>query len=295
VPDLRSSAANRALATELRRLRELAGMSGDEVASTLRWSASKVSRIETNRIGIKPADLNRLLDLYVVDDTRRAQLVALAAEPEPRGWWSGYGDSITTEYATYISLEASATALRCWSPELIHGLLQTEDYATAIMEIDSPAVAHAPPSTIRRRVEVRMRRQALLKGPEPKHFSFMLDEAALMHRYGERELMRRQLLHINEISQLPNVSIRILAFTGLHPVVSPGAFALLEFAPMHGIAIGDVVYTEQLTRNDFIEDEDAAFEYRLAFDRIGREALDEEASRQLIATIAAERWGSAPA
>jgi Domain of unknown function (DUF5753)/Helix-turn-helix domain len=266
-------------------------MSGDEVASTLRWSASKVSRIETNRIGIKPADLGRLLDLYVVDDARRAQLAALAGEPEPRGWWSGYGDSITTEYATYISLEASATALRCWSPELIHGLLQTEDYAYAIMGSDAPGVSRPPPSLIRRRVEVRMRRQALLRSPEAGQLSFVLDEAALMHRYVDREQMRSQLLRINEVSRLPNVSIRVLAFAGLHPVVSLGPFALLEFAPMHGVAIGDVVYTEQLTRNDFIDDEEAAYEYRLAFDRIGHEALDEEASRELIARIATERWG----
>jgi transcriptional regulator with XRE-family HTH domain len=293
VPDLRSSAANRAVAAELRRLRELARVSGDEVASALHWSASKVSRIETNRIGIKPADLNRLLDLYVVDDAQRAQLVALASEPEPSGWWNGYADSIPTEYVTYISLEASATALSCWSPELIHGLLQTEYYADAIMAVYAPAVADVPPSTIRRRVEVRMRRQELLRNTA-KHFSFILDEAALMHRYGERELMQRQLLHINKVSELSNVSVRVLAFAGLHPVVSPGAFALLQFAPMHGVAIGDVVYTEQLTRNDFIEDADAAFQYRLAFDRIEQEALDEEASRQLINTIA-ERWGSGPA
>lgn len=266
-------------------------MSGDEVATELDWSASKVSRIETNRIGIKPTDLTRLLDLYGVDDRRRSQLIALSAEPEPPGWWNAYADSIASEYAAYISLEASATELRCWSPELIQGLLQTEDYANAIMEIHAPAVSHPIPSTIRRRVEVRMRRQDLLRS-DRKQFSFILDEATLLRRYGDRELMRRQLLHIIELSRLPNVTIRVLAFAGLHPVLSLGPFTLLQFAPLHGIAITDVVYIEQLTRNDIIDDEEAAYEYRLAFDRISHEALDEEASRQLIAQIAQERWGA---
>jgi transcriptional regulator with XRE-family HTH domain len=290
MPDLRSSAANRALATELRRLRELERMSGDEVASRLHWSASKISRIETNRIGIKPADLDRLLDLYHVGDAQRTQLLALLAEPEPSGWWNGYADSIATEYAAYISQEEGATELRCWSPELIHGLLQTEDYANAIMEIHAPAVSHPAPLTIRRRVQVRMRRQELLTSPD-RQFTFILDEATLLRRYGDREVMRRQLLHINEISRLPNVTIRVLAFSGRHPVVFLGPFTLLQFAPLHGLMITDVVYIEQLTRNDFIEDVEVAHEYQLAFDRLTDEALGEEASRQLIAQISQERWG----
>jgi Domain of unknown function (DUF5753) len=107
--------------------------------------------------------------------------------------------------------------------------------------------------------------------------------------------MRRQLLHINELSRLSNVTIRVLAFSGRHPVLSLGPFVLLQFAPLHGVVITDVVYIEQLTRNDIIDDEEAAYEYRLAFDRISHEALDEEASRQLISQIAEERWGDSTA
>lgn len=212
MPDLRSSAANRALATELRRLRELAGMSGDEVAGALKWSASKISRIETNRIGVKPGDLARLLDLYAVEDERRGQLTALAEERDPRGWWNAYAADIPSDYGTYISLETSAAQLRCWSPEVIHGLLQTEEYADTIMAILSPFEPPLPPGAIRRRTEVRMRRQELLTGPEQKQFTFLLDEAALVHRYGETDVMRRQLSRLAEASRLPNVTIRVLAF-----------------------------------------------------------------------------------
>lgn len=296
MPDLRSSAANRALATELRRLRELAIMSGDEVASELHWSASKVSRIETNHIGVKTADLNKLLDLYnrrsgrpLVDKTRRGQLIALASEPEPRGWWNAYADSILPDYASFISLEATAAEVSCWCPEMIHGLLQTDQYANAIMEI--PALAGSiVPRTKQRRIEVRMRRQELLTSAEQKQFVFILDEAALLHRYGDAEVMRQQLVKLDEVSRLPNVTIRVLALSGPHPVFGPGSFTLLHFAAVHGIDISDVVYIEQLTRNDFIEDEEATHEYALLLDHITREALDAEASRQLIASIRQERW-----
>jgi hypothetical protein len=271
-------------------------MSGDEVASALHWSASKISRIETNRIGIKRADLTQLLDLYnrkaervIVDDRRRSQLMALSGEPELRGWWNGYADSIPADYAVFISLEASAVDIRCWSPELIHGLLQTENYANAIMSHTPPSSPLAP-GIKQRRVEVRMRRQEILTSADQKQFTFILDEAALLHRYGDGEVMRRQLLHINEVSELPNVTIRVLAFGGPHPVVSPGPFALLKFGQVHGISISDIAYIEQLTRNDFIEDEEAAHEYLLAFDQIAAAALDEESSRQLIVQTAAERW-----
>jgi transcriptional regulator with XRE-family HTH domain len=298
MPDLRTSPSHRALAAELRRLRDRAVLSGDEVASELHWSASKVSRIETNRIGIKIADLNKLLDLYnersdlpLVDDNRRGQLIALASEPEPRGWWNGYADSIAPEYAAYISLEASASEIRCWCPEMIQGLLQTEEYANAIMEI--PALAGSlTPGTKQRRIEVRMRRQDMIRTAEERQFIFILDEAALLHRYGDAEAMRRQLVTLNEVSQLPNVSIRVLALAGPHPVFGPGSFTLLQFAAVHGTQISDVVYIEQLTRNDFIEDEEATHEYRLLFEHITREALDEDASRELIARTAQERWGA---
>lgn len=296
MPDLRISAAKRALAGELRRLRELANMSGDEVATELHWSASKISRIETNRIGIKPADLTRLLDLYGVDKGRRSQLAALSAEPEPRGWWNAYADSIDDiEYGAYIPLEDDAVGLRCWSPELIQGLLQTDDYASAIMRIFDPGGQSDYPRRIRRRIEVRMRRQEQLSKPEQKQFTFLLDEATLLHRYGDAEVMRRQLLKVNEISRLPNVTVRVLALEGPHPVVSQGPFTLLEFAPVHNTHIADVVYVEQLISSLLIFDEEAVHQYRRAFDEILREALDEDASRQLIAQIAQERWGDSTA
>jgi transcriptional regulator with XRE-family HTH domain len=295
VPDLRTSAANRALAGELRRLRDLAVMSGDEVASELHWSASKISRIETNRIGIKPADLSRLIDLYnrrsdrlLVDETRRSQLMALSAEPEPRGWWNAYTDSIRPDYLNFISLEDSARELRCWSPEIVHGLLQTPAYALAVIETQAKPGTD-PPGQIQRRIDVRRRRQALLAPPASKPVTFILDESVLVHRYGTAEVMHQQLSTLVEVSRYPNVSLRVLPFGGAHPI-QPGGFIMLAFASIHGTALSDLVYLEHLTGSSLIEDEDDVHEYQQAFGRLSEAALDEDESREFISDVAAERW-----
>jgi transcriptional regulator with XRE-family HTH domain len=291
MPELPSSAVRRALASALRRLREHAGMSGDDVADRLGWSASKVSRIETHRTGIKPRDLESLLSLYGVDDAQRSQLRALADEQTARGWWAAYSNTFDGDYISYISLEDSATSFRAWSPELIHGLLQTEDYARATMRSVFGWPPRLPPGEIQRRIDARMRRQALLTRPElkPKEFTFIQDEAALRHRFGTAEVMRAQLALLEQVSQLPNVTIRVLAFAGQHPI-GPGGFAILHFAPVHGTTLDDIVYMEQLTRNIFVEEEAETYEYRLAFQQLTDEALDEDSSRALIASVAAEMW-----
>jgi transcriptional regulator with XRE-family HTH domain len=291
MPDLRSSSpAKRALAAELRRVREISGMSADEVAGRLRWSPSKISRIETNRTGVKTPDLNRLLDLYGVDEGQRTQLTALSREPEPRGWWNAYAESIPPEYAAYISLEEHAARVLCWSPELIHGLLQTEDYANAIMEIAFGSPPSISPRVIQDRIQVRLRRQGLLTSTESRHLTFILDEGTLLRRHGSAQVMRAQLARLVEVSRLPNVTVRVLAFAGAHPLILQGSFAVLQFEPIRGTAISDVVYVEELTRSDFVDEEAGPHEYRLAFERLADVALDPDESRKLIARTAAERW-----
>lgn len=289
MPDLPSSAVRRALAAELRRLREHAGVSGDEVAASLGWSGSKVSRIETHRTGIKPADLELLLDFYDVDDEQRAQLLALADEQNARGWWTTYASTFPATYIAYIELEAAASEIRSWSPELIHGLLQTVDYAAAATGTvfgDPPPV---PPAEIQRRVDGRLRRQEMLTQRGSKQFRFVLDEAALWHRFGTSAIMRAQMLHLEHLSRLPNVSIQVLQFGGLYPI-GPGGFALLEFAPVYGVTPTDVVYMEHLTVNTFVEDETDVYEYVKAFQRLTDAALSEDATRKLIRRVARDVW-----
>jgi len=262
-------------------------MSGDDVAARLSWSASKVSRIETNRIGIKPSDLTQLLDLYLVDGDQRKQLEALAAVKETRGWWSAYADTVPAEYLAYIGLENSATTLRAWSPEIVHGLLQTEDYATAML--DAVFGTRIRPGEIRRRIEARLKRQALLTRADAADFTFILDEAALRHRFGTSATMRAQLGQLERLSRLPTTTIRVLPFAGPHPA-GPGGFAILSFAPVRGTRLNDVVYVEHLAGANLLDDETETDEHELAFRRLSGAALDADASRALIVSIARDQW-----
>jgi hypothetical protein len=125
--------------------------------------------------------------------------------------------------------------------------------------------------------------------PGPRQFVFILDEATLRHRFGTAGIMRAQLVQLEQLSHLPYVTIRVLAFAGSHPI-GPGGFALLQFAPVHGMRLSDVVYMEHLTGNSFVEEEVETYEYRLAFERLTTEALDEDASRKLIMRIAVDMW-----
>ena len=290
MPELPSSPVRRALASALRRRREHAGMSGDEVAAELGWSASKVSRIETHRTGIKPRDLEAHLNLYGVDDAQRHQLRALADEQNARGWWAAYAGTLDADYVSYMSLEDSAESFCTWSPEIIHGLLQTEDYARAATTIAFGSPAAVPPGQIQRLIDSRLRRQQMLSAPGSRHFTFILDEATLRHRFGEAKVMRDQLLRVEELSHLPQVSVRVLAFAGRYPI-SPGGFTLLEFSSVHGTSIGDIVYMEHLNGNFFVmEEENDTYRYRLAFDRLMDEALDDDASRELIMQVGRDVW-----
>jgi len=288
VPELRSSAAKRALAGELRRLREHADISGDEAAGRLGWSPSKISRIETNRSGVKIPDLRKLLDLYRVSDERRLQLEALATEPEPRGWWNGYASYISPDYAAYISMEAHASQILCWSPSLIHGLLQTQEYARALMDVSSGADPSIPPVTLQQRIEVRLHRQKILTESPATRLAFVLDEATLLHRFGDSEVMRRQLLHLIDVAPLAGIDIRVLPFAGAHPVVLQGSFTLLRFPAVHGTEIDDVVYLETLTGSVLIEDPEETHQYSRAFEELREEALNEHATVDLIARTASE-------
>lgn len=291
MPEVPSSAVRRALASALRRLREHAGMSGDEVAEQLGWSASKVSRIETHRTAIKPRDLALLLDLYGIEGDQRDQLNALADEQDARGWWATYASSLAAEYVSYISLEDSAARVRAWSPELIHGLLQTEEYANGTMATVYGEPPRMTPGDIQRRVEARLRRQRLLSKPSPKEFFFVLDEAALRHRLGTAETMRAQLAQLERLSRLPRVTIQVLPFASTYPI-GPGGFAILSFAEIHSTRLADVVYTEHLTHSSFVETEGEIYEYQLAFGQLTERALTVSASRELIARVAHEAWSS---
>ena len=278
----------RRLAAEVRRLRERTGLTEEEVAERLEWSSSKLSRIELHRTGLKPHDLARLLELYQVSEAHREELLALARERRRRGWWEAYSDALPEEYAAFIGLEAEAESESGWSPDIVYGLLQTEDYARAL--IRAHMGSSISPGDIERRVETRMMRQRLVTRNEAITLSVVLDESALLRLFGSESVMRQQMERLVEVSQLPNVNLHVLPLIGLHPV-GTGEFVILKFAPAHGTRLHDVVYIEQLTRSAiYVEEEADTREYSLAFDRLIAEALDPAKSRKLITKTMRERW-----
>ncbi|MFD0685583.1 helix-turn-helix domain-containing protein [Actinomadura fibrosa] len=272
------SVRQRRLAAELRRLRERKGLTGDEVAERLAWSTAKVSRIENARTGAKISDVRRLLDLYEIDGARHGDLIALAHDAAERGWWEDYRD-LPSPLADFIALESEATAVREWGSTVFPGLLQTESYARHVIGGWS-ALATLPPQELERRVEVRLRRQELLRRPKPLELSVVLDEAVLQRRIGDRKVMREQLEHLCRMTEHPGVSVQILPLDATHSVLAE-TFILLEFSPVHDIIFPDIVHTESLTISHFA-DETVTYMYRLAYKNLAGQALTAAESRRRI-------------
>lgn len=275
----------RRLAAELRRLRERAELTLEEARGRLGWSIAKLSRIETARQGITVKDLDKVLDLYGLEDTdRRATLKALARNARTRGWWDAYADSLPTDYANYIALEAEAAAMRSFSVHMFHGLLQTPEYAREI--ITSALMALVPPAEVERRVEVRTTRQRILtRNDTPLRFWGVIDEAVLHHMVGSTEVMRGQFEYLIQMAERPNVQLQVLPYgKAAHPATA-GAFDILEFPEQHD---PDVVYVEMMTSSLYIEGDNDVYMHALAFDHLLAMALDPDESRDLIAAVAAK-------
>ncbi len=279
----------RRLAAELRRLRERAGFIGEEVARRLEWSTSKVSRLERAQTAIKRADLRRLLDLYRVDQPRRDELLALAEESERvASVDEAVIASFPAGYAELLSMEAEAIRLWDWEPQVIPGLIQTEDYAREVMR-GWYTMFNLPPTDLESRVEARVMRQHVLRRERAPDFSVVVDESVLRRKFGSDSIMRQQLEQLIESSDLPNVEIRVLSLVGDHSIAT-GSFTYMQFAKEHNVAQPDIVAVEHIASTYFIDDIAETNQYRVAFEWLRANALSAEQSRELIASIGLEIW-----
>jgi transcriptional regulator with XRE-family HTH domain len=284
------SARERRLARELRLLRAAVPLQGKEVAAHLGWSASKVSRIETGRIGISPEDLELLLALYVVPDDQATFLRRLAPSARPRGWWDAYADTLSSGYANLIRLEAGSRALRCYGALVPHALLQTPEYLRQVIL----STWERPSQTeIDRRMQVCRRRQDVLDAPTedgPMQFQAVLDESVLRRpaaapgQDSGTTVLRGQLEWLATVAVRPNVTIQVLPFDAGLPPVTAGSFSVLE---SRATRTPDVVYLENKTRVFFIDAEAEVHRYTQAFDLLSGMALDPASSLELIGSIAA--------
>jgi transcriptional regulator with XRE-family HTH domain len=283
------SVRRRRLAAELRRLRERAGLLGEEVAKRLGWSGAKLSRIETSKVGVKEDDLRLLLDLYGVGEGRRADVLALARESTRAGLAEEAAiASFPAGYAAFVNAEAEAIRRWDWEPQVVPGLLQTEGYARETMR-GWYEMFNLPPTELELRVEARTARQYILSRDEPLELSVVIDESVIRRRFGRSSIMIQQLERLVELSDLPNVGIQVLPLDGDHPI-GTGAFSYMQFAQVHDVNFPDIVYVERLNGDYSIEDIRETNRYRVAFERLKEMALDHVQSHDLIVRIAREIW-----
>ncbi|GDY31969.1 transcriptional regulator [Gandjariella thermophila] len=262
---------------ELRRLRESAGLTIEEVAEKLECSASKISRIETGRVGVGPRDVRDMLALYGVDSAQVDELVQLAREARRKAWWTAYGDVVP---GPYVGLEAEAESVRTYQGLLIPGLLQSEGYIRALIRQVRSDVSE---EEINRRVQVRAARQALLVEDDPLTLWAVVDEAALRRLVGGRAVMREQLDRLREAVTLPNVTLQVAPFSAGGHAGMDGPFVILGF-PEHRDP--DVVYIESTRSGVYLEHSEDVQRYASMFEQLTASALPPDQSDALIAAIA---------
>lgn len=271
----------RRLGTTLRRLRNAAGLTLEEAATTMGWNGPKLSKIENAAQSIRPGDVAALLKIYgVTDPEERTALENLARDAGKKGWWQTYSGVVTPTYADYISLESDADSVREFSPLLIPGLLQTAAYARET--IAANAITRTP-QEVAALAEVRQARQAVLTRPSgPLKIWAVIHETVLHQRFAIRpNTMREQLRRLLDVSEMPNVTVQIMPLDAPPHPGSVGGFSLVGFpGPMP-----DVVLLENLIGSSYVEGIDEVRIFADAFERIVATALPMDDSLALIARM----------
>ena len=271
------------LGAQLRRLREAKRITLEDAGRVIRASHSKISRLETGRVGFKDRDITDLLTFYgVTDDEEREALRSLARRANAPGWWHDYSDVLPSWFEAYVGLEEVATQVRAYEVQFVPGLLQCEDYARAVALLGHD---DEMPREIERRVRLRMARQAVLDKQEPPNVWAVVDEAVLRRPVGSPAVMRSQLKHLTEAAQRPNVTIQVMPFQAGGHSAAGGPFSILRFAEPD---LPDVVYLEQLTSALYLDKPEVVDSYLKVMERICMEAATPADSIDVITTILAE-------
>lgn len=268
------------LGTQLRRLRESRGISREAAGDAIRGSHAKISRLELGRVGFKERDVSDLLTLYgVADDEQRSDFLALARQANAPGWWNRYGDVLPGWFETHIGLEEAASVIRTYEPQFIPGLLQTEEYARAVVRLGHP---RSSPRDIERRVDLRMERQKLLDGPVGPRLWAVMDEASLRRPLGDARMMRAQFERLLEAARLPNVTLQVATFAIGGLAAAGGPITILRFQEPD---LPDIVYLEQLTSALYLDKQDDVDNYLAVLDRLCAEALSPRQTLDFLAGL----------
>ncbi len=267
----------RRLGAQLRRYRESAGLTIEQVAEHMGCSTSKISRLETGQIGSNPADVQEILTLLRVGEAELRELLEVASQTRQRGWWQRQSSVLTSEF---VAFEQAATQIRSYEAQCVPGLLQTEDYAGALL-----ANSGESPEQIARRVRVRMRRRSVLTQEDPLRFWCVIDEAALLRPVGGRDVMRAQLKELVSMSAMDNVTLQVLPLrVGAHAGMD-GSFTLLRFD--HD-SDADTVYAAVATGGVFEDKAEEVRRYVWIFETLTALALTPEDSCRHMSIMAEE-------
>lgn len=270
------------LGSQLRRLREAAGINRVDAGYQIRASESKISRMELGRVGFKERDVTDLLTMYGVGDPEeRESLVTMATMSNQAGWWQRYGDLMPKWLDNYVGLEEAASRIQTYELQFVPGLLQTEEYARAIAKHGRPGNAS---DDVERRVALRMRRQKLLAHPGAPRLWAVVDESVLRRPIGGRRAHAAQLDHLLEQTTLPHISLQIVPYE-MSGYAAESAFSLLRFAEPE---LPDIAYVEYLSGALYLEKIEETEIYSRALDRLAVDAETPERSRQMLLKIRAE-------
>ncbi|MEU1682022.1 helix-turn-helix transcriptional regulator [Micromonospora zamorensis] len=273
------------LGAQLRRLRESGGVTREGAGWEIRSSESKISRMELGRVGFKERDVSDLLTLYgVTEEHERDALLKLARDANSPGWWHRYGDVLPTWFQSYLGLEAAAALIRTYEVQFVPGLLQTGDYARAVVLLGHGA---AGPDEIERRVALRMQRQQLLHRENPPQLWAVVDEAALRRPIGGPAVMRGQLTALIEATKSPNIRLQVIPFAAGGHAAAGGAFTILRFGDQE---LPDIVYIEQLTSAIYLDKRDDLDYYAVAMERLCVEAEPPERTPDILGRLLDELY-----
>jgi transcriptional regulator with XRE-family HTH domain len=269
------------LGAQLRRMRESRGISATDAARAIRGSESKISRIELGRNAVREVDIADLLDLYGITDlAEREQLLNVASQANQHGWWHHYLDVLPSWFQSYLGLEESAQFIRSFDVQFVPGLLQTEEYSQAVLELGSH-----PDERTERMVHVRQERQRRFEAGGLR-LSAVIDEGALRRPVGSAGVMHGQLRHLLDIAGRPGLTIQITPLCTGASYAAPGSFSILSFAAED---LPDIVYVEQLTSALYLDKPSDVERYGEALDVISAASTPPEKTAQFIRSLLAEQ------
>ena len=271
------------LGAHLKRLRERAGIGRADAAWTIRGSDSKMSRLETGKVGFKERDVADLLTMYgVTEGVERDQVLEMAARSNESGWWQRYNDTIPGWFEDFVGLESSAARIQSYDLLFVPGLLQTRDYARAIVsggrpDSDSPEIDN--------RLAVRLGRQRILHRSNAPTYWSVIDESAFGRPVGGPRVLNAQIEHLLELASLPSIVLQILP-SAVSGYAAEHAFSILRFAEAE---LPDLVYLEEMTGATYLDRRGDVESYSRAMDRLTIDAMTPDETKQYLSKLRVER------